>query len=160
MARLDPKAWSRVALAGTTYASRATSATSRVDQYVRLSTRSVWIDQGGQSDLLADMTAAAILVDMESYANNRRSAGYDVVVGTTIPHSTSYSLGQNNTRLALNSLILASASYDAVADLAADSRLADGSNTTYFSDGLHPTTAGAAAIADVVEATLATLSIN
>lgn len=164
MARLDSRSWSVVALAGTTYAQRATTVVGRVDQYARLSARPALIDLGGQSDLLTDMSATSLLTASEAYASERRTAGFAVLVGCTIPHMAegmvSPTVGQEAQRVAYNALLRSSVVFDAIADLAADPRLSDASNATYFSDGLHPTLAGAAAIADVFEATLATLDIN
>lgn len=44
--------------------------------------------------------------------------------------------------------------YDVIVDLAGDSRLDDPSNGTYYEDGTHPTTAGNAAIAELMGAAI------
>lgn len=162
--RLTPGPFTVVGLGGTTYAQRATTAATRVDPLHQMAARSVWIDQGGQSDILADMTAAQVVAGMESYANARRAAGFSVLVGSTLPDMVTGSVtvtpAQHAVLQQVNALVRISSVFDAIADLAADPRLADASNTTFFSDGLHPTTAGAAAMADVFEAAFATVGIT
>lgn len=154
MDQLPPTSWSIVGLSGTTYATRATTVTARTDQHVVNAETPVLVDVGGQSDLLADLTAAQLLTAAESYANGRRTAGFDRIIGCTVPHSTQFSAGQNTQRLAYNPLLLASSAFDTVADLAAVPALQDASNTTYYSDGLHFTAAGAALAAAVIVAAL------
>jgi hypothetical protein len=49
------------------------------------------------------------------------------------------------------------AGWDAIVDLAADSRLCDANNTTYYTDGTHPTTAGNDVMAELIGAAVLTV---
>jgi lysophospholipase L1-like esterase len=154
-----------VASAATTYAQRAATAAGRVDSSIPKDRPTVLIDLAGQSDIIAagsgggDLTAAQTLSAMESYWTARRTAGVDYIIACTVPHMTSAWLdadGQTQ-RTNLNPLILASSGPDEVADIAALAHAADASNTTYFSDGLHPTATLAAEFAAAIESALAAL---
>lgn len=156
--RLDTHApVENVSVGGTTYAQREVTASARVDWRASRFTRAVLLDVGGQSDLLASMSAAAVLTDMETYATNRRAAGFDIVVTATVPPAGAawYTGPQNVQRLALNALIRASSVFDAVADLALRPELQDPTDTAYFeADELHPNAGGAAVIAETFDVLL------
>src|SRR5690606_17387894 len=142
-------------LPGTTYAQRTTNAATRVDPFVSNAARNVLIDIAGQSDLLNSLTAEQLLVAAESYAADRRAAGFDRIVVTTVPSMTDawgWDANMEEQRVAYNDLLLNSTAFDAVADIASIPELADPSDTTYFSDGLHPTPAGADLMAPVIAA--------
>lgn len=76
------------------------------------------------------------------------------MIGTTVPPYTSATGAQETQRLLLNDLIRASSRYNRVADLAAVPELQDPDDTTYYSDGTHPTAAGAALFASTILAVL------
>lgn len=122
------------------------------------SDRTVVLLNGGQQDIGSENdSAATVLADMESYADTRRAAGWDYVVAYTVPHSTGYTGPQETVRAALNAAILTSTHWDAVVDLAAIPSMQDASNLTYFSDGTHPTAAGALVMANATIPVLETL---
>lgn len=148
-----------VGLSSTTYATRATTAATRVDPHFKSFTMNVLLDVGGPSDLLADLTAAQVLSAAESYADARRTAGATKVVGFTVTPSSSYSAGQETQRVAYNALLKVSSHFDAIVDMAALPHAADATNLTYFYDGLHPTEALAIEIAQLAKATLASIGI-
>lgn len=96
---------------------------------------------GGTQDVLEDDNAATILSDMETYATDAKSAGFDFVVAQTITPSGQFSAGQDDERLAANVLILASAAFDAVADVA--TAMPNPADTDNYSDETHWTDLGA-----------------
>lgn len=154
-------AWSNVAINGTAVDALAATAPSRRDPVLQHTATSVLVFVGGQSDLVLNDSAATLLADMEAYANAARAAGADRVVMATIPPATVYTAPQEAVRVAVNPLILAASAFDEVVDLATATNLTDAANTTYYVDGLHWTTAGAAAaaaaVAPVLDAVLASL---
>lgn len=84
-----------------------------------------------------------------------RAAGQLAVVGTCLPRTDggSFDAAFEARRLAYNALILGDPTkYDACADIAADARLQDPADTMYYSDFIHPTSAGAGVIADLMYA--------
>lgn len=140
------------ALSSLGFATRETTAADRVDAKLGNATRSILFSWGGYTELWAgSYTAAATLAAAETFADNRRAAGFDYIIGLTVPHSSSFSGAQDTERLGYNALLLASDSFDAVVDVAGDARMQDGSDLTYFSDGTHFTTAGAQVVADLCE---------
>lgn len=122
--------------------------------------RNICVAWGGVNDAVASADAATIYSRLQTYWAAARAAGYKVIACTEIDaqsaalnavnwHSTLYP--------ALNTLIKSDASlYDALADLGADSRLQDATNTTYFNaDKLHPVTAGYNVVAGIVASAIA-----
>ena len=87
---------------------------------------------------------------MESYHDAARVAGAKATVACTVPPSTSFSGPQETQRQALNLLLLASSHFDAVADLAAVPEAEDPTDTQFYSDGLHPTSALAVLFAEEI----------
>jgi lysophospholipase L1-like esterase len=157
--------WSNVSISGTSWSTLATTAVSRADHVIKNADKTVLIMCGGTSDVLENDSAATILSDMESYANNRRAAGVDYIINTTITGYTSFTGPQEAVRVAANALIEASSVWDAVVDLAAVPELDDPTDVTYYSGGLHWTAAGAQVVADEIapaldEALEALASIN
>ncbi len=161
--RLNPHTSSMVAISGTTYATRATTAATRSYATFRNSIDPCLVDIGGQSDLLAGLTAAQILAAMEDYHADARAVGATRTLTCTVPSMTAapwnYTAAMETERLALNPLILASTVFTTVADIAALPHAADPADTTYFSDGLHPTAVLAAEMADLIETRLASIDV-
>lgn len=95
-------------------------------------------------------TAASI----KAYSDTLRTAGMKVVVCTLqkFPNNDAE-------RLACNAQIATDAShYDAIADLAADARLSDHTNTTYYtSDQVHLMDAGYAVAGGIIQAAMASI---
>lgn len=113
---------------------------------------------GGINDLALGASAASVYANLQSYWSSRRAAGYEVVAFTILPASA-VSGGNETARLAVNALIRGDATkYDALADIAADARLQNTADLTYFqADGVHPTAAGAAVMADIAAAAINSL---
>lgn len=159
IAQLQPRTWKVTGISGTTYSQRNATVVERVDHQIG-SANPILVDVAGQSDILANMTRAAILADMQNYVAARRAAGFKKVIVATVPHATNYSAGQNTVRDDLNAFIRAATWIDAVADFAVRPELANGANATYFYDGLHPTAAGAQVMADVIVAALKRVGVT
>jgi hypothetical protein len=146
-----------VGVAGTTYAQRSVDVATRVDALLRATDRPTILDIAGQSDLLAGLSAPDILAATETYSAGRRAAGAAAYVIFTVPPSTLYTAAQEQQRQAYNRLLRTSARFDAVVDIAALPVLADAADLRWFDDGLHPTAAGATAIAQAAYDTLVRL---
>jgi lysophospholipase L1-like esterase len=112
---------------------------------------------GGSNDVATGTSAATILSRLETYTAARRAVGWTVFIGT-IPPNGSLSGAQETARQTVNSTIRSNlATYgDGLVDFAADPRLDDPLDTTYYFEGdrLHWTAAGAAVAAELVEAAL------
>lgn len=156
---LDPAWWPTnyvAAVSGTYYFERKNggtySAATRVDPHLSGTYRNVIVDIAGQSDLFnggsTNLTAAQLLTAVESYITERKTADPSLLyIVCTVPATTVITGGQETQRLAYNAL-LTSGTYTAgkingVADIASVPELLNPNDTTYFSDGLHWTGAGA-----------------
>lgn len=134
------------AVAGTTISNFVTDA-ANVDDYVNASRENCLVVWGGGNSLGGTMTEAAVLAvvaEMKAYCLARRAAGWDkIVLVNLLPRTTA---GYNTNRAIYNAAVLADPSfYEQLADVAGDATIgedADASNATYYSDGVHPTTAG------------------
>lgn len=106
----------------------------------------------GTNDLNSG-TVATTFANLKNYCLARRAAGWTVVVGTLLSRNNLDAKVQE-----LNALIRADSTfYSALADFAAEPLLgATGAyaNTTYFADGIHPTTAGYALMAPIAQAAI------
>lgn len=161
MAQIESRTWGVGAVGSTSYDERAADAAKRVDQLVGNSEVAILVDIGCQKELATlGLSAAQTLSEITDYMTARRAAGWDQIVASTVPGSTFYDAAAETQRLALNDLIRASAAFDAVIDLAADPRLDDGADLTYFADGVHFTAEGADVAASIAVPTLATLGIT
>lgn len=142
----------RVGIQGTTFATRATTATTRVDPLLAATDRRVvLVSDGGTSDLLADLTSTQVLAAMDSYHDARRTAGADLIAIPTVVKASTMTAGQDTQRQALNTALLAdptAAGADLVVDIAGLPDLADPTDTDWFYDGLHYTAAAAQLVAD------------
>ncbi len=140
-----------VGVAVTTYAQRLTTIATRYDDLLVDGVHSAVADLGGQSDLWNGLTPVELMIEAENYWAALREAGATAVIGMTIPPAANFVLnGTNYQRLVYNDLLRVSSAVDAVADFAHDSRLASYADTTYYSDGLHPTVLGARALSRLV----------
>jgi lysophospholipase L1-like esterase len=113
----------------------------------------------GSNDLVGGRTTAQVQNDLATLCSGLRAAGFKVIL-TTITLRTngigSTNAGINANFNTVNAALRASyTNYaDALVDWAADSRLADPTNTTYFADDIHTTPAGDAVKAALVKAAL------
>jgi lysophospholipase L1-like esterase len=112
---------------------------------------------GGSNPVASGVSAATILSQLAEYTADRRAVGWRVAIGT-IPPNGSLSGAQETVRQTVNSTLRSSlATYgDILVDFAADPRLDDALDTTYYFEGdrLHWTAAGAAVAAELVEAAI------
>lgn len=133
-----------VGLSGTTYATRATSVSSRVYPLLGLGPLTVIHDLGGPSDLLADLTAAQVLAASEGYADAARAAGAHRILTATVTPALNYSGAQNAQRVAYNALLRANANgkFDGIVDIDGIPQLANPNDAAQYLDGLHPTYTG------------------
>ena len=144
----------------TSYDDRATGRNYRYRAAAMSHQTTILVQWGGTNDLDSDadnQSAADTMTDMENSADLARTEGIDVVVQMTNLPATTYSAGDETKRQALNALILADANgkFDAVVDCSKAPELTDELNATYFPDGLHISSAGAAIAADLVFAKIA-----
>lgn len=103
-------------------------------------------------------TIASYCVALAAYLDARRAAGFIVVICTILPRTLGgFNASRNSVndeiRLWLtNGLLAPGVHADAICDFAADPTMgpdAAASDTTYYSDGLHPTSAGQLILAGV-----------
>lgn len=119
------------------------------------STRNVLFVLLGANDLHTLPPASDFVANLKAYCLARKAAkpGLKIVIGTVLPNTT---VGFNAVRNTANTLIKADPSfYDGIADFAADATMgcdACASNTTYYYDGTHPTTAGHAILGPIAAA--------
>lgn len=161
--RLSSMPFHVIAIGGTTYATRVTTVEDRSYATFKNSQRPVLVDFGGESDIIAGLTAAQVLAAMESYHDNARTRGAVYTLCATVPPATVptwYTTNQNDViRPALNTLIRASTHWDKVIDIDALANSANPSNATYYYDGIHPTATLAGEWADLTETKLGELGI-
>lgn len=145
-----------VGVSSTTYAQRSVDAATRVDQRIPLQ-KTILFDVGGPSDIIANLTATQVLTAAEAYADARRTAGVDIIIGFTVTPGSSawYSSGQDTVRQTYNTNLKASSHFNAVVDMASLPHAANPNDTTYFYDGLHPTSL---LVADIVALILTTMT--
>lgn len=109
---------------------------------------------GGTNDLFFGASAATTITRLQTYCNARRAIGWKVAVFTILPRSDPGTPGTFGAdRATVNASIRANwATYaDYLVDVAADSRLDDETDTTYFhTDLVHLSDAGRQVVADLV----------
>lgn len=112
----------------------------------------------GTNDISTGSTAAETFAEIESIVSQATTTGYDAVFVCTVLDRSPDTY--DATIASLNTLIRAGSGYTVI-DTAAVSELSDGSNATYFYDGVHPTVAGHAKIAETIASALGlSLSYN
>jgi lysophospholipase L1-like esterase len=146
--------WNRAAN-GDTLANMSGAAATQVDTVSGTNVQPRIVVWAGTNDLKNSLkTGAALATDYLNYCAARRAAGAKVVAVTILPRSDGTPVGFEAERQTFNTAIRAgSANYDALADIAADSRIGDAGdelNTTYYVDLCHMTNAGYAIVADLV----------
>ena len=113
---------------------------------------------GGHNDLNNAVTGANLYTSVTTYHTMAKATGYKTIA-MTVFSSALLTAGEETQRLDFNSRLSADHSFaDGFVDLAADARLQNPADTTYFNaDGVHLTDAGYAVIAALVKPVLDTL---
>jgi lysophospholipase L1-like esterase len=118
---------------------------------------------GGSNDVATGTSSSTILSRLATYVSDRRAVGWSSgtsrVAFGTIPPNGGLSGAQETVRQTVNTALRANAGGiygDILVDFAADPRLDDALDTTYYFEGdrLHWTAAGAAVAAELVEAAI------
>jgi hypothetical protein len=111
----------------------------------------------------ANNLGASYLTDLASYLDARRAAGWHVILCTVLPQTSSVF---NTARVTVNPELrlwttngstVPGKHADRICDFAADPTIgddADGANTTYYGDGIHPTAAGHAIMRKIFQPVL------
>jgi lysophospholipase L1-like esterase len=141
-----------------------TDAASEIDPlYSAGYIKNVIVVWGGTNDLFFSDSAATTYSRLQTYWAARRSAGWKVVATTILPRTEAGTpAGFETARQSVNTSIRGDTSlYDALADVAADSRIGDAGDsddTTYYnSDKVHLNTTGAGVVAGIVATAVATV---
>lgn len=125
--------------------------------------RYILMCEHGTNDLAQDgLTDVQLIAKLATYLDARRAAGWQKILQSTIMSREAatigaYSKAQFDTyRASVNSAIRSwvGTRIDAVVDFAADSTMGQNTssaNTTYFADGVHPTSAGATIMKGIFE---------
>lgn len=146
-------------IGGTTYAERNATVADRVDRKIAMSEKPVLMDDGGYNEMRQNQTAAFILAEKAAYTAARRAAATHPlkIVGLTLVKASTawWSTVQDAQRVLVNNALKADPAaygYDEIVDIASMPEMADPNNSTYFSDGIHWTIAGAEAVGEFVAA--------
>lgn len=141
------------AVSGSTMADLNSRAASVDATYVSGANNILFVGDG-RNDMSTGL-ATTFVADLKAYCLARKAVGWKVVVATVLPSTL---LGFNTKRNAANVLIVADTSfYDALARFDLDATMgpdAAASNTTYYSDGTHPTAAGHVILAPIAKAAI------
>lgn len=146
------------AISGTQTAAMLTQAQTIVDwRYTPNNSKNVYVFWGGTGDLAIGGSVESTYQNIVDACQGRRLAGFRVIVILIAPRTAATLFGPTFAefearRLQLNALINANYTQfaDGVYDPNSDPRLLDPADTTYYSDGVHMTTAGYTIIAEGV----------
>lgn len=125
-----------------------------------LTRKNICVAWGGTNDLYFGASAATTITRFSDYCSARKTAGLKVIACTIIDRTPAGGSWTAADALTVNTSIRANyETYaDVLCDLAADSRLSDCTNLTYFqADQVHLTDAGYAVVAELVEAAVNTI---
>jgi lysophospholipase L1-like esterase len=153
----EPKVKNK-AQSGATASGLATDASTNIDPYIAFGVAQsysrvrAWL-LAGTNDIAGGATDSDVIASLASWHSGRKTAGASTIAATIFARST-FSGAQNTTRTTTNGRILAGdTGANLVVDLAADSRLSNPADLTYFqADGTHLTAAGYGVIAQLVKA--------
>ena len=115
---------------------------------------------GGTNTLTIGRSAGAAIQQLQRLALGYKQAGHKVVIYTCLPRGDAIYAGFQSDMAIYNAFILANYSKfaDAVVDVAADARLQNTANTTYFdADAIHLTNAGYAVVTSLATPVIAAL---
>lgn len=143
--------YSVVAVDGRSWRALALDADDRVLSHADDANTTILVMNGGTSNIDSGQSAVDYYSDEVAYASAARAAGFDLVIVTTLPTSSTFEPAEERARQDANRLKLEDPeeAFDAVADLAAHPLLAKEQDGGYI-DGIHWTDAGAQAAAEVV----------
>lgn len=147
----DFVAWTVTSGSGQTVSARDTAATTFLDPSIEGAKNVVVVAYMGGNDLVS-LPQATVLSNLETYCDNRRTAGADaVVVGTVFSRNDLTAMVRDD----YNAALRLETFYDGLMDFAADSRLQDDTDTTYFdADRVHLNKAGAQVMASIASPVL------
>lgn len=152
------KVWSvwNTAVAGASTDERTTAFAAEVEWLVNpYLVENIVVFFEARNDLADGATAAEAIANLEAWIAQARAAGYRVALCTVPPNAPHQSdIDTVNAYIRANIDTLADLP---LVDLAADSRLDDPADTTYYADGLHWNDAGSAVGAELVHAMIAAL---
>jgi lysophospholipase L1-like esterase len=144
-------------VSGQTTTNMLSDVTTQVDVWHNaIRPREVVVCLAGSNDIFSGGNAANLQTGISNYCSGRRLAGFDVLVCSILPRS-GYNGTQEAIRVAVNSWVASNyASFaDGFVNLAADTRLDDYTDATYYNaDQTHLTTAGYGVVAELVEAVI------
>lgn len=148
------------AVANSTIEGAAPSLTNRaatVDALVDSARTNVLVVMTG-NDMISD-TAANMLTKMATYLDNRRAAGWYVIIWTVLPRTTSgFNTKRNTANTTLRTWV--GTHCDAIVDFDSTSMGPDAaaSDTSLYADGIHPTIAGHRLLLAALQPTLDALA--
>lgn len=150
--------WHVAAVSGTTWLERTPRASVLVDKLwltVPTSGVATLYDTGGTKNIANNMNAADTFAQAAAYWAARRSAGYGLIVASTLSPTSGFNAGQLSEMADFNDLLRAAVGteIDALADLDTIPELVlPFPNTTYYPDGVHYSDAATTLIAPVTRA--------
>jgi lysophospholipase L1-like esterase len=109
----------------------------------------------GTNDINNGRTEAQVRADLDAWIAAVRGVAGVVPFGCTILPRTDFNPAEEAVRQAVNGYIRSGANLAFVVDLAAEPRLANPADAAIYGDGIHPTDAGYAVLAEVVHGALA-----
>lgn len=148
-----------VATSGNKLSDMATQATTQVDPtYDSRKVNNFCVIWGGTNSMYSgesgDFSGSGAYDRLVTYCQARQAEGFKVIVLTCLPRTNvGTPAGFETQRTAFNASVRANwrTFADAMADVAADSRLSDSTDTTYFNaDLVHLTATGNAVVASIV----------
>lgn len=153
---LNPEYWDmrNFGVAGQTLVNMLSDVTSQVDTwYNSLRPKKTVICWGGTNDIVGGSSAIAVQSGIGSYCSGRKAMGFSVVVCNILTRA-GFGGSQQTIRTGVNTWLASNFSgfADQMVDLAADARLSDFTNTTYFNaDQTHLTTTGYGVVAELIK---------
>ncbi len=153
-------------LAGVRLSTLVANAATQIDPMIQVGRTNVLIVFAGSNDIYGSLTpATTVYANLQSYCTARRSAGWTkIIVVTTLPRG---GVAPEAQRLKYNTSIrngfsAGTLACDAVADVASDANIGQTgqqADTSYYADGIHPTSAGHAVVANYVTAAIKSLGL-
>lgn len=125
---------------------------ARIRDYAKTGVVTIYHLAIGVNDISAGANGTTVYANKVVMAQAATAAGFDYVVSHTTPPFSGITGGQTTQLAALNSAMLAddSNAFDLVVDLTGDSGM-NNAGGAYYADGLHWSTAGAAAYVAIAQ---------